>query len=155
MEYPVKAAFLYKFCFYIEWPPAAFTSADSPFVFGIAAPDEFITELNTVIADRTINGRPVQIRRIDNGDASGVHLLFVAQSKQSQLPKLLAQTQGLPVIVVTDSEHGLDNGSAINFSLKNNRVSFEVALDAASRQGLHLSAQLLKVASNVRGEAAP
>lgn len=155
MEYPVKAAFLYKFCLYIQWPPAAFASADSPFIFGIAAPDEFIAELNAVVADRTINGRRIQIRRIDNDDASGVHLLFVAHSNRFDLPKLIAQTRGQPVIIVTESERGLDDGGTINFALKNNRVSFEVALDAANRQGLHLSAQLLKVASSVRGEATP
>lgn len=155
LEYQIKAAFLYKFCLYIEWPPAAFASADSPFVFGIAAPDSFIAELNAIVRDHTINNRPVQIRRIDNSDVSGVNLLFVAHAKQALLPQLRAQTRGLPLLFVTESERGLDDGGTINFALKNNRVSFEVALDTANRQGFHMSAQLLKVASNVRSESTP
>lgn len=155
LEYQVKAAFLYKFCLYIEWPPTAFASADSPFVFGIAAPDNFIAELSAIVRDHTINNRPVQIRRIDNGDISGINLLFVARSKQALLPQLRAQARGLPLLIVTESERGLDDGGTINFALKNNRVSFEVALDTANQQGLHLSAQLLRVASNVRGESMP
>lgn len=155
MEYQIKAAFLYKFCLYIEWPPTAFANSNSPFVFGIAAPANFITELNAVVKDHTINDRPVQIRRIDNGDLNGVHVLFIARSQQSLLPQLRAQARSLPLLMVTESEHGLDDGGTINFSLKNNRISFDVALDMANRQGLHLSAQLLKVASNVRSEGTP
>lgn len=154
-EYPIKAAFLYKFCLYIEWPPAAFAAHDSPFVFGIAAPAEFIHELNAVVEERTIGGRRVQIRRIHDSDVSGVHLLFVAHSEQGLLPQVLAQARSLPLVLVTESERGLDDGGTINFSLKNKRVTFDVSLDAANRQGLHLSAQLLKVASNVRGEVRP
>lgn len=156
MEYQIKAVFLYKFCLYVEWPPTAFSAADSPLVFGIAAPDNFIAELNTVLKNHTINDHPLQIRRIDGGnDVGGVQLLFVARSQQTLLPQLRAQIQGLPLLLITESERGLDDGGAINFSLQDNRVRFEVALDTANRQGLRLSAQLLKVARNVRGEAAP
>jgi hypothetical protein len=156
MEYQIKAAFLYKFCLYVEWPPTAFSAADSPLVFGIAAPDDFIAELNTVLKNHTINDHPLQVRRIDGGsDVSGVQLLFVARSQQALLPQLRAQAQGLPLLLITESERGLNDGGVINFALQDNRVRFEVALDTANRQGLHLSAQLLKVARNVRGEAAP
>ena len=155
MEYQIKAAFLYKFCLYIDWPPTAFANANSPFVFGIAAPDSFISELNTVVKDHTINNRPVQVRRIDDGDLTDVNVLFVARPNQTLLPQLRVKIQNSPLLIVTESEHGLDDGGTINFSLKNNRVIFEVALDTANQQGLRLSAQLLKVASNVRGESMP
>jgi hypothetical protein len=155
LEYQIKAAFLYKFCLYIEWPPTAFASADSPFVFGIAAPDTFITELSAVVKDHSISGRSIEIRRIDNNGIAGVNALFIARSQQTLLSDLRAQTHDHPLLIVTESEQGLDDGGIINFFMKNNRVSFEVALDTANQRGLHLSAQLLKVASNVRSGAIP
>ncbi len=155
-EYQVKAAFLYKFCLYIEWPRSAFASADSPIVIGIAGPDDLVAELESITRDHTINGRSLQVRRIDNdADLKGLHLLFVAHTEQARLPQLVAQAQTLPLLLVTESPAGLDDGGGINFTLQDNRVRFDVDLDFTNRQDLRLSAQLLKVARTVRGEAAP
>lgn len=155
-EYQVKAAFLYKFCLYVEWPPNAFASAEAPIVLGVAGPDSLITELTNVTKNHTINGRSLQVRHIDsNTSLTGLHVLFVARSEQNRLPALVSQAQKLPLLLVTESPTGLDDGGAINFAVQDNRVRFDVGLDSVNRQRLHLSAQLLKVARTVRGEARP
>jgi hypothetical protein len=156
MEYQIKAAFLYKFCIYTEWPSAAFARSDSPFVFGVLGPENFIAELNAAVKGRTIGNRTVQIREINNeNDLAGVHAIFLARSHQEFLPSLYAAASGMPLLVVTESEGSLADGATINFTLKNSRVSFEVALDNAQLQGLHLSAKMLEVASNVLLKAKP
>jgi YfiR/HmsC-like len=155
-EYQIKAAFLYKFCLYVEWPATAFAAADSPIVLGLAAPDDMIGAVENAIRGRVINGRQLQLRRIDTAsDLAGLHLLFIARPEPAYLTQWEARAQGLPLLLVTESAAGLDGGIGINFAVQDNRVRFDVGLDAASRNGLRLSAQLLKVARTVRGEAGP
>jgi hypothetical protein len=157
MEQQIKAAFLYKFCLYTEWPHTAFAQANSPFVFGIIAPVSFVRELNSVVRGRTVNKRPIEVREInEEEDLGGIHVVFLAAGTESgAILRLQNKANGLPLLVVAETESGLDDGAAINFMLKDNRVSFEVALDAAQRQGLHMSAEMLKVAGNVRGVERP
>lgn len=155
-EYQVKAAFLYKFCLYVEWPPSAFANADSPIVLGVAGPENLVAELENITRGRALNGRSLQVRRIDNNTGlAGLHMLFVTRSEQVRLPQFVAQVQKLPLLLVTESPSGLDDGGGINFAVQDNRVRFDVGLDSINRQGLRLSAQLLKVARTVRGEMAP
>lgn len=154
-EYQIKAAFLYKFCLYIEWPPTAFASADSPIVLGIAGPESLVAELENMSRGRALNGRSMQVRHIDNNsNLTALHILFVARAEQSKLPQLVLQAQKLPLLVVTESDGGLNDGGGINFFVQDSQVRFDVGLDSTNRQGLRLSAQLLKVARTVRGEAA-
>jgi hypothetical protein len=156
MEYKIKAAFIYKFCLYVEWPPNAFTAPDAPIVLGIAGPDRLIDELGSIVKDHKINDRLLEVRHISNPTSlKGLHVLFITREEQAHLPQLLALAQGLPLLAVTESSNGLDDGGGINFAVQDNRVRFDVNLDFTGRQGLHLSAQLLKVARVVRGEAGP
>ena len=155
-EYQVKAAFLYKFCLYVEWPPSAFAGADSPTVLGIAGPESLVAELENITRGRALNGRSLRIKRIDsNASLAGLHMLFVARSEQARLPQFVAQAQKLPLLLVTESPNGVDDGGGINFTVQDDRVRFDISLDSINRQGLHVSAQLLKVARTVHGETAP
>lgn len=124
---------------------------DTPFVFGVIAPVSFVKELYTVVKGRTINKRPVEIREIDeDDDLSGIHAIFLAGSQIGSVAQLRRKADGLPLLVITESASGLEYGATINFTEKNNRISFEVALDVAQQKGLRLSAEMLKVAGNVR-----
>lgn len=150
-EYQVKAAYLYKFCLYIEWPLAAFNNAASPLTIGIVDADDIAAELESKSQSRTIDGRPFVVRRIDNTSSlENLQLLFIANSQQNTLARWVTQAQQYPLLVVTETETGLDAGSSINFAVQDNRVRFDVGLAAAQRQGLKLSANLLQVARTVR-----
>lgn len=152
-EYQVKAAFLYRFCLYVDWPPQAFTDTASPLVFGVAGPEQLVQQVQAVMRGHSVNGRPLEVRRIDDDPPlDGVQVLFIAGSEQERLPQLLQHARGLPLLVVTESPEALAGGSVINFALQDKRVRFDVSLDATARQGLRLSAQLLKVARRVLGE---
>lgn len=149
LEYPIKAAFLYKFCLYVDWPANAFSSATSPIVLGVAGPDVVVDELNAAIKDRTVNARRLEVRRIDrHSDPAGIHLLFVARSEADALRAFASKLHN--TLLVTEVSDGLDEGAGINFLVKDNKVRFDIALDTTHRQGLQLSAQLLKVAHDVR-----
>ena len=146
-EVRVKAAFLYKFTGYVEWPGSAFASADTPFQFGVMGADEMADALTEFTTGRRVNERPVVVRKLRAGDSvSGLHMLFVTHGLP--MPNLPSQP-GL--LLVTEDEGALNRGSVINFVLEDRRVRFEIALDAAARHDLRVSSRMLAVASKVLG----
>lgn len=148
-ESTVKAAFLYKFAGYVEWPAAAFPAPDTPVVIGVAGSDEVATELERLVPARTVNGRAVQVRRVREGDAGrGMHILFIGRA-DGTARALLRAAQQHGALVVTDNERGLDQGAAVNFVPVDDRIGFEVSLEGAERSGLRISSRMLTVARRV------
>ena len=146
----VKAAYLYQFGGFIDWPPRAFAGDASPFVIGLIGADALAAELENVVATRTVHGRKVAVRRLRRGEAlAGLHVLFVGAEAAAELPQVLGAARDTPLLVVTDSENALSRGSTINFVAVDNRVRFDVALASAERSQLRISSRLLSVARRV------
>ena len=105
-ESQIKAAFLYKFCLYVEWPTNAFDGAESPLRLGVIGAPELAEELARIVAERKINGRALQVVRLgDNAEPDKLHLLFVARAEQPRLAHWLAQTGTRPLLIVSASRH--------------------------------------------------
>jgi hypothetical protein len=152
VENQVKAAFLYKFASYVEWPPQSFEKPDSTFVIGVLEGDGFAQVLEQTIAGRSMNGRPVVVQRLRRGDVpKGVHMLYIARTDASAMNEALAAAKGLAVLTVTDSERGLSAGCMISFVIENNKVRFDIAPEPAESNRLKISARLLSVARKVAG----
>ena len=153
-EAGVKAAFLYKFAGYIEWPPSAFASADAPFVIGVLGSDDIAAELARLLPGRTIANRPAVVKKLKEGEPlKGVHVLFVGKADSSRLPAIARAAQREGVLAVSETERGLEAGSAINFVVADDRVGFEVSLDAAEKSGHRISSRMLAVARRVLPKA--
>ena len=151
-EPAVKAAFLYQFLGYVEWPAQAMP-ADAPYVIATLGGDDVAGELERIVATRSINGRRVLVRRMREGEAvRGVHVLFVARGHPGATEALRA-AQRLPVLTVTEAPNGLEQGSIVNLLTVEDRVGFEVSLDAAERAGIGISSRMLAVARRVAGKA--
>jgi hypothetical protein len=148
LERRVKAAFLYKFLGYADFPAAAFADGAAPIVIGVIGSEDMAEELARVVAGRQVRGRPIVVRTLREGDPAQVHLLFVAGSDSARTARILrsAPTALLPV---TECELGLQNGSVINFRIIEERVRFDVSLDSAERNNVRLSSRLLTVANRV------
>lgn len=150
LERKVKAAFLYKFLGYTEFPASAFSDPAAPVVIGVVAADELSGELSRIVAGRTVQGRPIAVRNLREGDAAaGVHLLFVGGNDIARLRAVLKAARPAPVLTVTEAEHGLQQGAIINFKVVEERVRFDVSLEAADKNSVKLSSRLLTVASHV------
>lgn len=150
LERSVKAAFLYKFLGYTEFPANAFADAAAPVVIGVIGADDVAAELARVVSGRSAIGRPVTVRVVDEGEAPGqVHLLFVGGTDSARVREALRGARGSPMLLVTETEHGLLYGSVINFRIVDERVRFDVSLEAADRNSVKLSSRLLTVANNV------
>jgi hypothetical protein len=148
-ERRVKAAFLYKFLGYTEFPSRSFSDATSPVVIGVAGSDDMLAELARTVAGRTLNGRSITVKSVREGDSAPVHLLFVAGSDSAWTARMLRAASG-PMLLVSECEDGLQYGSVINFTVVDERVRFDVSLDAAEKNNVRLSSRLLNVANHVQ-----
>lgn len=150
LERRVKAAFLYKFLGYTEFPARAFADAGSPITIGVVGSDAMMAELSRIVIGRTIHNRPVVIREFREGEiAAMVHLLFVAGSDPVRVARVLRSAPSA-MLMVTECDSGLRQGSIINFRIVDERVRFDVSLEAAERNQVRLSSRLLTVANHVQ-----
>nr|WP_267874044.1 YfiR family protein [Massilia soli] len=148
MERKVKAAFLYKFLMFAEFPPTAFADPAAPMVIGVAADDAMARDLAQLVAGRTVNRRPVVVRALREDEAAdGLHLLFVGGSDAARLARIARPAA--PLLIVTEAANGLQHGSVINFRIVAERVRFDVSLEAADKNKIKLSSRLLTVANLV------
>jgi hypothetical protein len=149
-ERRIKAAYLYRFAGYAEWPEGAFTKPESPLSIGVWGNDELADDLARLVATRTIDGRRFEVRRVKADTLAGVHVLFIARERLARAPETLA---AIPrgTLVVTESEGALQHGSAVNFVTIEGQIRFELSLEAAERRGLKLSSRLVAVSSNLSG----
>lgn len=156
LERRVKAAFLYKFAGYVEWPEGTFAAPETPITIGVAGDDALSAELAQVVTGRNVEGRPLLVKRMRDHEAlTGVHILFVSHAERSRLGPLVRAAPSEPLLIISESDGALNQGSAINFVVNGGKVRFEIALDNAEKRSLRLSSRLLTVAQSVRTGAAP
>jgi hypothetical protein len=149
LERRVKAAFLYKFLGYAEFPAPAFDNAGAPLVIGVVGADDIAGELTRIVAGRSVNGRPIVVRALREADlAQPTHMLFVAGADDARSTRLLRASTA--PLTVTECDGGLAAGAVINFTIVDDRVRFDVSLDAAEKKNIKLSSRLLVVANRVQ-----
>jgi hypothetical protein len=149
-EYEVKAAYLYNFGRFVEWP-AKVTAASEFFSICVLGDDPFGASFDATIAGESINGKKVVVARITKPqDAASCRILFISSSEESRLREILATLDKTSVLTVSDISQFTQRGGMIRFVTEANRVRFEVNLATAQHAGLTLSSQLLKVAISVR-----
>lgn len=149
-EYQVKAAYLYNFAKFVEWPPQVMSSGSS-FNICVLGRDPFDSTFQATIAGESIKGKNVLVKRIPRAqDGSGCQILFISSSEEARLKDILGVLDKTSVLTVSDMPQFTQRGGMIQFVTEANRVRFEVNLTSAERTGLTLSSQLLKVAIGVR-----
>lgn len=150
-EAEVKAAFLYHFTDYVEWPASAFESNSSPFVIGVLGKSEVHSSLQSVVRGKNWHGRAFVVKRVDTAkEMRECHVLFVAGAEAKRLPQILEILDDAPVLTVGESEGFAQKGGMINLFIEQNRVRFEINPDAARRARLTISSKLLNLAKVVR-----
>jgi hypothetical protein len=156
LERQVKAAFLYRFGGFVEWPDGAFARADSPLVIGVFGAEALAGQLERVVAGRTVNGRAVQVLRLDAAPGAGraAHIAFIGGAGDAAAQGLLDGCRSQPILTVSDNGQVHGMGSVINFLVVDERLRFEVSLKAAAAARLRISARLLAAAYRVQPGAA-
>ncbi|HSV45672.1 MAG TPA: YfiR family protein [Ramlibacter sp.] len=153
-ERRVKAAYLYRFASYVQWPEDTFTAPSTPLVIGVWGYDELAEDLTALVRGRTVDGRPVEARRLRDADAlAGLHMLFIGRARSARLGDTVGNQPLRGTLVVTETPRALLQGSIINFLLSEGQVRFELSLEAAEKRGLKLSSRLVTISQNLSGKA--
>ncbi|HEY0554706.1 MAG TPA: YfiR family protein [Thermoanaerobaculia bacterium] len=147
-EYDVKAAFLYNFTKFVDWPPAAFPDANSLKVC-VLGDDPFGRSLHSVAGEQ-VGNRKLKVVQVDSlAKQAGCQVLFISRSERDRLRQILAMVKDSPVLTVGDTKGYADQGVIINFTLEGSKVRFEINPEAADRGGLRISSKLLQLALRI------
>jgi hypothetical protein len=146
-EYEVKAAYLYNFLKFVEWPADRAAAAAGPFCIAVVGADPFGPLLDKTVASKEIRGRPVTIRRVGEPKAAlGCHVIFFGRIHDVPTTKTLRALAGTGALTVGDQPGFAQKGGMVNFVLDADSVGFEINPAAAAREGLTLSPRLLQLA---------
>ena len=149
-EHQLKAAFVYNFAKFVEWPAGAFANPADPLRFCVLGDDVMAQELEELARSKTIAGRPVQARRVKSVDESQYcHVLFLGAPEQNRIRELPGPIRQAALLTVGESDTFLHGGGVINLVLDNEQLRFEVNLQAAEQARLKISSRLLALARAV------
>lgn len=152
-EYEIKAEYLYNFMAFVSWPEEAFKDEQAPFTVGLVGKDPFGARLEEAVKGKTLRGKPIAIKRIaDATEVEGCQLVFISKSEKENLCQLVAAIQKPGVMTVGELEGFNACGGVVKFLIQDNKVKFEVNVDAARRANLKISSKMLKVAQIYREE---
>ena len=144
-EYQIKAAFIYNFIKFVDWPRDALPEGSETINICVLRDDPFADALES------IKGKTVKSRRIEPGrELETCQVVFIGSSEEKRLPRVIESLHGLNVLTVGEMDRFAELGGIINFFVQNNRVRFEINVNSAERAGLKLSSQLLSLAKVVR-----
>lgn len=151
-EYQLKAAFLYNFAKFVEWPAETFPTTSTPFTVCALGNDPFGTSLDA-IAGKTVKDRTLIVKRIRSVTAvNGCHILYVSPNELPQATDLLRSLQKVPVLTVCDMDGCAETGLMLNMRMADNRVQLDMNLDAVQHTTLKVSSQLIKLTRIVKGQ---
>ena len=154
-EYDLKAAFLFNFTHFVEWPSEAFADDNAPIVIGILGDDPFGPVLDRIIEGETIKNRKLVVKRSRRiQDLRTCHVLFISKSEKGRIGQILTSLDGASVFTVGEVEGFARRGGITNLFLQGNKVRFEINMQVAKRKGLKISAQLLALGTVVGPQTA-
>ncbi len=149
-EYLIKAGFIYNFAQLVQWPSVVFSQADSPIVIGILGTDPFGTTIDRVVENKKLDGRNLVVKRLKWGkdlkDLKDCNILFVSSSEKEHIPDLVNMVKWLPILTIGETPGFATRGGIINLTLQDNKVRFEVNIEAAKQANLNISSRLLALA---------
>jgi hypothetical protein len=150
-EYAIKAAYLYQFARYVEWPPNAFANETAPLIIGVLGTDPFGGVLDEIARSKRIEGHTIVIRRFASmADYTPCHILFIASSvSPEEKAAAIQKARGSAVLLVGEEPGFADEGGMINFFMDENKIRFEINTENAKQDRLKISSKLLSLAKIV------
>jgi YfiR/HmsC-like len=151
-EYDVKAAFLFHFAQFVEWPEEAFLSAESPLTYCTVGADVFRGALDESVKGKRIGNRPLRVLHLREREAiNSCQVLFIGTAEKGRQTEELASANGRPMLTVGETAEFAQKGGMIGFCLEEKKVRFEINVGAAEKARLKISAKLLALAKTVLG----
>lgn len=152
-EYELKAAFLFQFAKYAQWPQSAFEDGEAPIVIGVVGADPFGDVLDRTLKDKEVDGRRFRVRRYARAaDAKSCHILFVPRSEAPNLDEVLDAVGGSAVLTVGEDAGFARAGGCIGILVKDQKAKLEINVTAVRRNKLVIDTKLLRVSTIVGSE---
>jgi hypothetical protein len=146
-EYQVKAAFLFNFAKFVEWPAQAFKSADEPIGICVLGPNPFGSSLDKAVEGKVVGARKFVVREVRDAQQAGeCHIVFASASGWARSRAVLGDIKKCCVLTVGETGEFIAGGGMINLRLEDARVRVEINPDAAERARLRISSKLLSLA---------
>jgi hypothetical protein len=149
LESRVRAAFVFNFIQFVDWPEASLAKGDDPIVIGVVDPDPLEGCLATAIEGKTVKGHRLSIRRVTAEEVGSCHVLVVGSANAGKSAEILKQVKEASVLTIGDYEAFTESGGVVRFYVDDRKERFEINVAAARRAGLQISSKLLKLAKVV------
>jgi len=151
-DYKVKAAFVYKFILFTDWPPSVFDKAEDTIVLGIVGPNPF-GHVFEQVTNKKVKGKKFVIRYLSSDPSRAelcrCHVIFISRSLRNSTPQILHLVAGCPVLTISDIDGFMDMGGMIAFKTRHRRIRFMVNVGQARKEGITFRAQMLELAVEV------
>ncbi len=155
-EYQVKAAFLYNFIKFIEWPNDAFMSVRQPITVAICGRDPFGGYLAEIIKNEPVQGRRIEVIRATADQLpERCQLIFVSSSEKARLSQIITSIGTRHIVTVSELEEFCEAGGAINFRVEESKIRFEINPDVIENAGVRINSKLLRLARIVHTRETP
>ena len=151
-EYQVKAAYLFNFLKFVEWPEEPGADPHAKWVIGFVGETPVSEELSRLVEGKNVLGRDLQVRRFQAAEnARACNILFISESEKRRLPGILAALRGSSVLTVADMDGFIDSGGMVAFFVEDSRVKVAIDVAATGRAKLKVSSKLLALVHVVSG----
>lgn len=146
-EYELKAAYLFNFMKFVEWPEEAFAKPDSAMVIGVLGDNPFGRNLEDAVRNKTINGRRLVVKKaVPLAEAHTCHVLFISTSERRRLSEIFETLGTASILTIGETDRFTENGGVINFVVREKKLRFQINREAARKAGLKISSKLLTLA---------
>jgi hypothetical protein len=151
LECQVKAAFIYNFAKFVEWPDDAGSAGGAPLTLGVLGEDSLADALDGMVRGKKVGDRILQVRKFKSLESlEPCQVLFIAPSEEARLPKILARIRQAPILTVGEGRRFGQEGGMVRFLMEDHKLHFEIRIDLAERAGLKISSKLLALAKVIR-----
>jgi hypothetical protein len=148
-EEQLKAAFLYRFAQFVEWPQTAFENESSPIVLGVLGNDAFANTLSTLLKEKKAHNRSFVVKKFSSAnDVAGAQIVFIAKDESKKTGQVADSVRKMPVLLVGESDDFLENGGIINVLMDKKQLRFDIHVANAEANMLTVSSHLLRLARN-------
>lgn len=149
LEYAVKATFLYKFGYFVEWPPGTFANDAAPFNLCVVGADPFGGRIKKAVSGQSVSRHPIVLYQLAKADPrANCHAMVIGTADSQTAGEALSAVEGAPILTVTDSALGPTAG-IIHFVIADDRVSFDIDTVLAAKNHLVISSKLLSLARRI------
>jgi uncharacterized protein DUF4154 len=150
-EYQIKAAFIFNFTQFVEWPPQCFPAEKSPAIIGILGTDPFGKYLEETVSGESINNHPLLIKHFNTVDEiTNCHVLFIGMTDKNKIKPIIEKLKGKNVLTISEANGFPKLGGMIRIYTKSDKINIQINLEATKGEDLVVSSKLLKIAEIVK-----